>query len=254
MHWAPCSPATNVSAQGDYWRWRSSSSATPAPQWQWANPATSPLQAQLMYMHTQKHKVNKNVIPRIADSPATYSDPSGSTTAVSRVRRKFTVSGNLFSLEVFVVVSKVFFVLTAGGDRVRWLQAKWCSCAKPSGEYKGWGLSWQTWRGRGHVFKSYMCLSHMRQRMYMHMPHIKNVEIKQGAWVKRGIFLLLQWDELCALQPLPVPTAQTDSQQLIFNIPEWMTRRHGTRAWNHFCRAWVRNFLHGPAWIRSIFT
>lgn len=26
------------------------------------------------------------------------------------------MSGNLFSLEVFVVVSKVFFVLTAGGE------------------------------------------------------------------------------------------------------------------------------------------
>lgn len=65
---------------------------------------------------------------------------------------------------------------------------------------------------------------------FVHATHKENVEIRQRPWGKRGISLLHQWDALCAPQPLPVPRAQSGSQQLIFNIPEWMTWRHGTRA------------------------
>lgn len=76
-------------------------------------------------VHTQR-QVCENVIPLIVDSTATYSDHRGGTVifgwkhwAVSMVKWKITLSGNLYSQEVFSMVSKVCFLLTTAGDGVR---------------------------------------------------------------------------------------------------------------------------------------
>lgn len=102
-----------------------------------------------------------------------------------RRRRKITLSGNLFSQEVFNVVSKVSFVLTTGGRRGTIAAGKVMQLHKAFRGKQRTGTAPAEQRERRVMYVclySHVILSHMKQGMRcMCEPHThaKAVEIKQ---------------------------------------------------------------------------